>query len=131
MGKKKINNKKLNPTLTSGVFSKEFYNELSIISININKNIMSKIDTISYYTACGTDVIFVYEPGLLTNEEFPISDFPDYSVEVLDKQYLLVLTRDSTDLMVKRIDSWIPAARVDGRQMTIIGAYNRQSDDNG
>ena len=131
MGKKKINKCNVNPTLDGGVFSKEFYNELSIISININKNIMSKIDTITYYTACGTDVIYVYEPGLLTNEEFPISYFPDYSANVIDRQYLLVLTRDSTDLTVKKIESWTPAARVDGRQMTIIGAYNRQSDDNG
>ena len=131
MGKKKTNNCKTNPTLSGGVFAKEFYNELSIISININKNIMSKIDTITLFCSCGTDVVFVYEPGLLAGEEFPISNFPDYSLEIIDRQFLLILTKDATDLSVKKIDAWTPAARVDGRQMTIIGAYNRQSDDTG
>ena len=130
MGKKKANCIK-NPILNNGVFTGEFHKELSVISVNINKNILSKIDTLKFFTACGTDAIFVYEPGLLAGEEFPIDHFPDYSINVIDKQFLIVLTKDTTDLRVTKIDSWTPAARVDGRQMTILGAYNRQSDDNG
>ena len=84
MRKKEANCTK-NPILSSGVFTGEFHNELSVISVNINKNILSKIDTINYFTACGTDAIFVYEPGLLAGEEFPIGNFPDYSIVVIDK----------------------------------------------
>ena len=120
-----------NPELEGGVFSDNFYNELSVISVNINKNIMSKIETITFFLACGTDVVCVYEPGLLSDEEFPIENFPDYSINIIDRQFLLVLTRDATNLKVNKIESWTPAVRIDGRQITIIGAYNRQSKDNG
>ena len=105
--------------------------ELTVFFLNVNKNIIGKLNNIDEFISKSADLIFIFEPNLGNNVVFPEERFPDYTVNVLDRLYLLVLVRNATNLVVDRVNSWTPAAIVSGRQVSIIGLYNRQSNNEG
>merc|ERR1712218_373665 len=89
------------------------------------------MDIIQSYTKVGADIIFVYEPEITDNEEFPENDFPNYKYWEIDRKYLIVLTQLRTDLKVEKIPGApaAVAAKVLGRSFMAFGCYNRRSKD--
>ena len=114
------------PSLSGG-----FNNELTVFHTNVNKGLLyeKKIENILLYAKHGADVVFIYEPGLGDEEDFPHSLFPNHKATIVDREFLIVLIRDTSHLVVEEVKCWTPAAKVVGRQVTIAGVYNRRSND--
>ena len=64
--------------LLGGENNRGYSKELSVFHININKNVLNanKLDVIQSYTKIGADIIFIYEPHIAENEEFPETYVP-------------------------------------------------------
>ena len=114
------------PSLSGG-----FNNELTVFHTNVNKGLLyeKKMENILLYAKHGADVVFIYEPGLGDGEDFPHSLFPNHKATIVDREFLIVLIRDTSHLVVEEVKCWAPAAKVVGRQVTIAGVYNRRSND--
>ena len=110
-----------------------YNNELTIFHLNIQKNMLKadKFEIIESYAKSGADVIFIYEPGIEDIDHFPRDKFYNYDFTPINKKYLIVLTKTSSKLAVEEVVTTEATimAKVTGRQLTVLGTYNRRSRD--